>query len=439
MAMNRENSPKKANKADWDMKKYVVIASVTFITFCCCILFFFLIYRYHGFTQFFQKLMGVLQPIIIGFVVAYLINPVMIFLEKALNKFLMPRMKNEKKVKKLSRSIGVTGALLFLLLIIFLLLEMIIPQLIKSIQNMLVSLPSEINSFTIWVKTFLADQNELATTVENTLVSAANFLENFLQTQLLPQATTYIASITTGVISIAKLLFNFIIGLIVSVYILMTKETFVGQGKKVVYALFNPKTGNIIIRTVRKSNQIFGGFISGKILDSVIIGLLCYIVLVIMHMPYSLLVSVIVGVTNVIPFFGPYIGAIPSAILIILADPIMGIYFLIFILILQQIDGNIIGPKILGDSTGLNSFWVVFAILIGGGLFGILGMILGVPVFAVIYYIARQIIAYVLRKKNLPEHTADYITMDEMNEQTGVLKYADIHQGEQETEETPEE
>lgn len=423
MGNGKENQPEKANNSQWNLKKYIIVALVAFVTFCCCVLFFFLIYRNQEVAKSWQKLLGVLQPIIIGFVVAYLINPVMIVIEKGMNKLLLPKIKNEKKVKKISRSVGVAGALVFLLLIIFLLLEMIMPQLIRSVQNMLVTLPSEIASFTMWIQSFLADQNELAQTIENTLISAANFLENFLQTQLLPQATTYLASITTGVISIAKLLFNFIIGLIVSVYILMTKETFIGQGKKIVYAIFRPKTGNIIIKTARKSNQIFGGFISGKILDSAIIGLLCYIVLVIMHMPYSLLVSVIVGVTNVIPFFGPYIGAIPSAILIILADPIMGIYFLIFILILQQVDGNIIGPKILGDSTGLNSFWVVFAILIGGGLFGIIGMILGVPVFAVIYYIARQVITYILQRKKLPIETADYICMDELNAETGLLQY----------------
>ena len=161
-----------------------------------------------------------------------------------------------------------------------------------------------------------------------------------------------------------------------SVYLLIGKETFVGQGKKIVYAVLPSKYGNVVIHTMRITNQMFGGFVSGKILDSVIIGVICYVGLMILGMPYSLLVAVIVGVTNVIPFFGPFIGAVPSFILIALAEPVKGLYFLIFVLALQQVDGNIIGPKILGDSTGLSSFWVVFAILVGGGLFGFMGMLL---------------------------------------------------------------
>lgn len=154
-----------------------------------------------------------------------------------------------------------------------------------------------------------------------------------------------------------------------------------------------------MIHTVHKSNEIFGGFISGKIIDSLIIGILCFICLYFMKMPYALLVSVIVGVTNVIPFFGPYLGAVPSTILIMLANPLQGVYFIIFILILQQVDGNIIGPAILGESTGLSSFWVVFAILVGGGLFGIPGMIIGVPAFAVMFYVFRKVINHILRRK----------------------------------------
>lgn len=415
-------NPKK-DSPDWDLKKYIVIAIVTFVTFCCCILFFFIIYRYHGFTEYWQKMMGILQPIIIGFIVAYLINPIMVFLEKNLMKVLEPRMKSAKSARKTARSLGTAGALLFLLLIIFLLLDMMIPELIKSIQNMMVSLPAEVNSFTAWMKEVLAEDSELADMLGASLVNVTNFLENFFQDQLLPQVNTYLASITSGVISVVKVLFNFIIGLIIAVYMLMSKETFIGQGKKLVYAILPPKFGNRVVKMVRISNQMFGGFISGKILDSAIIGAICYIGLIIMRMPYSLLVAVIVGVTNVIPFFGPYVGAVPSVILIALAEPVKGLYFLIFILVLQQIDGNIIGPKILGSSTGLSSFWVVFAILVGGGIFGFMGMLLGVPTFAVIYYLLRELTAYILRRRKMPESTRDYIRMQDVDVKTGKLRY----------------
>lgn len=405
------------------LKKYIRIALVTFVTFCCCTLFFFVIYRYHGFAVYWQKLMKILQPIIIGFIVAYLINPVMVFIEKHLMLFFEPRMKSKKKAKKAARSIGTAGALLFLLLIIFLLLDMMIPELIKSVQNMMVSLPAEVNSFSAWINETLAEDSQLADMLGSSLVKVTNVLENFLQDHLLPQVNTYIASITSGVISAVKVLFNFIIGLIIAVYVLMSKESFIGQGKKLVYTIFPAKFGNHIVKMVRISNEMFGGFINGKILDSAIIGVICYIGLVIMRMPYSLLVAVIVGVTNVIPFFGPYVGAVPSVILIALADPIKGLYFLIFILVLQQIDGNIIGPKILGNSTGLSSFWVVFAILVGGGLFGFMGMLLGVPTFAVIYYLIREVTAWILRKRKLPENTVDYIRMQDVDPSTGKLRY----------------
>ena len=197
-------------------------------------------------------------------------------------------------------------------------------------------------------------------------------------------------NITTGAINVLSEVFNFLVGCIVSVYMLFGKETFAAQIKKMLYAGMQVERANMVLHITRKSNEIFGGFIIGKIIDSAIIGVLCFIGITILDMPYILLVSVIVGVTNVIPFFGPYIGAIPSTILIALADPLKGLYFLIFIIALQQLDGNVIGPKILGNSTGLSAFWVVFSILLGGGLFGFIGMIIGVPTFAVIYYIWKK-------------------------------------------------
>lgn len=414
--------------SDWNLKKYITIALITFATFCCCTLFFFFIYRYRGFTEYWQKMMGILQPFIFGFIVAYLINPIMVFLETHLKKILIPRMHSEKKAKKLARSIGTGGALIFFIMIIFLLLYMMIPELIESIRNMVRDLPAEMNAFARWSQKTFADDSELSTMLGTSLVSATAYVQQFLQEQILPLANTYIASITTGVVSGVKILFNFIIGLVVAVYILMSKETFIGQGKKVVYAVLPPKVGNWVVKTLRVSNKMYGGFISGKILDSVIIGILCYIGLLMLSMPYSLLVAVFVGITNVVPFFGPYVGAVPSFILIALADPIKGLYFLLFIVLLQQFDGNILGPKILGDSTGLSSFWVVFAILVGGGLFGFMGMLLGVPTFAVIYYVIREIVAYVLRRRKLPEETRDYIEMQDVDIKTKELRY------EQETE-----
>lgn len=367
--------------------------------------------------------MNILQPIIIGFIVAYLINPIMVFIERHVFPLLNARMKSERKAKRAARTIGTAGALLFFVLIILLLIGMMVPELLKSIRNMMQDLPAEVNAFTRWLNKVFDKDSELAEVLGTSLVSVTDFVQGFLQNQVLPQVNTYIATITSGVISMFKILFNFIIGLIIAVYVLMSKETFIGQSKKIVFAILPTKWGNKTVQMVRICNQMYGGFISGKILDSAIIGVICYIGLIILRMPYSLLVAVIVGVTNVVPFFGPYVGAVPSTILIALADPIKGLYFLIFILLLQQVDGNIIGPKILGESTGLSAFWVVFAILVGGGLFGFMGMLLGVPTFAVIYYIIREIVEYVLRKRKLPETTIEYIRMQDIDPKTGTARY----------------
>ena len=244
--------------------------------------------------------------------------------------------------------------------------------------------------------------NTIGTIVKNAIEEGTKVFQNWFRTDFMTQVNTIMSNVTVGIVGLVGEFVNFVLGLIVSVYVLFGKERFTSQAKKLTYAFLSTDHANMLLHLTKKSNEIFGGFIIGKIIDSAIIGVLCFIGLSILRMPYTLLVSVVVGVTNVIPFFGPYIGAIPSAILITLADPKMGLYFLIFILVLQQVDGNIIGPHILGDSTGLTPFWVLFSILVGGGLFGFVGMIMGVPTFAVIFYIIGMIAERRLEKKNLP-------------------------------------
>ena len=246
------------------------------------------------------------------------------------------------------------------------------------------------------------DDTALNAVLKTIVNEGTDMFQKWLRTDLLNIVNEWMSTLTVGVINVFSELFDLLIGVIVSIYVLFSKETFMRQSKKAVYAFLSPHNANLILHFTQKSNEIFGGFIIGKLIDSVIIGVLCFVGLSLLKMPYTLLVSVIVGATNVIPFFGPYIGAIPSAILILLEDPVKGIYFIIFILILQQIDGNLIGPKILGNSTGLTAFWVVFAILLGGGLFGFVGMLLGVPTFAVIYYIIQMLVNNRLEKKELP-------------------------------------
>ncbi len=417
--MDRERK----QETDEKLRQYTMIALAVFITFCCCILFFFIIYRYNGFTSFWKKLFGILQPIVIGLVLAYLLNPVMSTIETYVKKLLETRMKNQKKAARLSRGIGIAGAWLLVVGIFMLLIVAIVPAVSKSIQEMVTGFPDEVSNLVAWVEDFTKGDTEIAEFVRNLFEKISESLQDFMENDILPQAQKYLLSITSGVIYGVKFLMNVLVGVIVSVYVLSSKETFAGQAKKIVYAVFKPVRANVIIHTLRKSNQIFGGFITGKILDSAIIGVLAYIVLAIMQMPDTVLLAVIIGVTNVIPFFGPFIGAIPSFIIVVLQNPVQGLYFLIFILVLQQIDGNIIGPKILGNSTGLSSFWVVFAIMVFGGLWGFPGMLLGVPLMAVIYYIIQKCVRYFLRRRGLAEDTQSYVYMRRVDEKTNQLVY----------------
>lgn len=405
------------------MRQYLTVALLTFGTVCCCILFFFMVYRYHGFASFWRKLVWIVQPITIGVILAYLLNPVVRFIEAYVVKFLIPRVKNKRRAQKAGRGVGVAGALLFLAVILILLFSVIVPSVSRSIQNMITVFPSEINNLIEWIEEFSKGDSELAEMVSEGIETASTMFQTYVQTELLPQAKVYLASITNGVIYGVKLLTNVLVGVIVSVYVLMSKETFAGQAKKIIYAILKPERGNIVITTVRKSNEIFGGFISGKLLDSAIIGVLAYVVLAIMKMPDTMLLAVIIGVTNVIPFFGPFIGAVPSFIIVVLQNPVQGLYFLIFIFILQQIDGNIIGPKILGDSTGITPFWVVTSILIFGGLWGFPGMLLGVPVMAVLQYIVRNLLDYALKKRGLVSDTASYVELVRVDKNTNELVY----------------
>ena len=293
-------------------------------------------------------------------------------------------------------------------------------------RTLVETLPENVESLIYQIQHGKLGKSQIADIVSNYITIGAEKIEDWAKNYLMPEAQHYIAQITTGVISVVKGIFNFVIGIIVMAYVMTIKERLKGQSKKIIYAAFKPKVGNLIVEAVRKTNEIFGGFITGKIIDSAIVGVICYFGCLIMGIPDAVLIAVVVGVTNVIPVFGPFIGAVPSILLVVIQSPWHALYLLIFILVLQQVDGNIIGPKILGSSTGLSSFWVMFAILLGGGLFGFLGMLLGVPVVAVIYYIVDRIVNYKVSKNKLPTETEKYIDMIKVDEKTNTLTYPEI-------------
>lgn len=400
----------KKKKEEW--KKYSAKALLVFFVIAAAILFSFAIFNVKEIVQFLKVLVNVLQPVLIGIVIAYLLNPIVNFMERR-GTVTAQKLKWKKITPNQIRMISVAVTEILAIIVILGIGSMLMPELINSLGTFIGSLPGYINKIAELLELLTKNSDsQWVEFIENLLNDGSEEISSWINAGVLQNLENFLSYFTTSVIGIAKIALNIMIGVIISIYLLVSKQKFVGQGKKALYALFYERQANNILEVVRKSHSIFSGFISGKLIDSLIIGVLCFIGMSIMKMPYIPLVSVLIGVTNVIPFFGPYLGAIPSILLILLVSPGKGIMFLIFIIILQQLDGNIIGPKILGSSTGLSAFWVVFAILIGSGLFGIIGMIAGVPVFAVIYYLIKTGLEYSLRKKNLPTDTKEYENLD---------------------------
>lgn len=396
---------------DWGLTALAVIASSVLL--CFALLKFSVIATVVG------KIVTVLMPIIYGGVLAYLMLPVYNASERYVQHLFGKIIKNNDSRGRLAKSIATLVSLAVLFAIVIGLFSMLIPQIYESIIGFQDSLTEYINNLTLWIGKLLQDNEHLRESIMPYYNEAVMRFQNWIATDLVPNISLIFDRVSSGVISFVTVLKNILIGLIVMVYFLNIKDTLCAQSKKMVYGFLNVKAANRMIGEVRFAHKIFGGFITGKLLDSLIIGIMCFFSLKFLKMPYVLLISVIVGVTNVIPFFGPFIGAVPSAFLILLVDPMKCLYFLIFILVLQQFDGNILGPKILGDSTGLPSFWVLFSILLFGGLFGFVGMIIAVPLMAVIIHVYRQILDHFLAKKNLSQEENDYVKLDRIDEKSG--------------------
>ena len=385
------------------------------------VLFFFFIFRLDAILGFFSKISSILAPITFGAAIAYLINPLVTFTDKHLFSIFRRCHLPAKLAGFFAKAISITVCLGLLVAGVCLLFSMIVPELYSSILKLAGDFRGYVNIIYDFVNEHLENNPQILKYVEDVLNTITNFVNNWVNNELIIQVQNIMSKLSVGISWIVTLLTNVVVSLIVSVYLLVSKKRFLGQLKKLLYVLFKPEKANVALSIFRQVNKIFGGFISGKIIDSLIIGILCFIGVSILKMPYPLLISVIVGVTNVIPFFGPYIGAIPSAFLILLIDPSKFLIFIIFILVLQQIDGNIIGPTILGDSTGVSPFWIIVSILVGGGLFGFLGMLLGVPTFAVIYYLVKTFSEYHLKKKQLPTDSMLYCRIEKIDPETGAI------------------
>lgn len=408
--------PKFGGKGPSKLRQEFSRGMTAFLVVAASILFYFALLRLTNLSDVFAKIFNVLKPVVYGCAIAYLLNPIVKKADKYLLPVLETKIKKPESARRLSRGCGIFLSIIILFVLIVTLCNLLIPELYSSIRNLVFTLPGQLNDLVDQLNNVKLDDSTTGTLIKTAVEEGTDMLQTWLRQDLLTRANDIMSNLTVGVLSIISEIFNALIGIIISIYILFSKEMFSGQSKKAVYAVMKPRHANMLLHLTTKSNEIFGGFIIGKIIDSLIIGILCFIGLTLLNMPYVMLVSVIIGVTNVIPFFGPYIGAIPSAILIILADPMKGVYFIIFVLLLQQFDGNILGPKILGNSTGLSAFWVIVAILLGGGLFGFAGMVMGVPTFAVIYYIVQMILNNKLESKKLPADSKYYDIMSYVDE-----------------------
>ena len=377
-------------------KPYLYAMLAGFGAISLSIIFFFLIYRFQGFGDAISTLTDILMPFIYGGVIAYLLKPVCNWIEDFLHR-LFP-----EKMHRFANMLAVALTLLFGLLVVYALFMMIVPQVITSVTTLYYTARDNINRFVDWIseQEFIASNKELLNFIETSYDDLQTDLDTWIKSTLIPSAQSILSGAAVGVVNVVTFLKNVVIGLIVSVYLLASRKKFGQQGKLILYSVVKPHWADLILEEIAYADRMFGGFINGKILDSAIIGVLCYIACLIFKFPSALLVSVIIGVTNVIPFFGPFIGAIPATLLILIQNPIKALWFILFVLVLQQVDGNIIGPKILGNTTGLSSFWVLFAILLFGGLWGFVGMIIGVPLFAVIYDVIKKLVFHGLKRND---------------------------------------
>ena len=356
----------------------------------------------------------IIAPVISGAFIAYLVSPMCNAYEngayKLLNKF--HAFKTDDARRRLSATVGVAGSMITLVAAVALFFVMILPQVWTSIVSMVSSISVYTDNIVRLTRDLFAEYPELGASVTAFWESAETYVTNFFQQTILPNIDKWVTSLTGGVGRTLSFLYNLIIGVIVAIYMLSSRKQFAAQGTKILYAVLPVRHAGALLGYIRYADRVFGRFIGGTIVDSVFVGIISMIGLRLMNMPYAVLMSVIIGVTNIVPFFGAIAGGVICVFITLSVDPLKALYLGIFILLMQQIDGNIISPRILGESTGLSSFWVLFSILLFGGLWGVVGMVIGVPLFAVIYSMVNDWVNSRLKAKNLSTQTMNYRDVD---------------------------
>ena len=399
-------------------KTYLHWGLTAFGVVALSILFFFSLFKVGALVHFFQTLLGILMPFVYGLAMAYLLTPVFNWLHARFAPALQKHVKNPRRAARAAKFLSTTLSVLLALLLVAALLWMVLPQVISSIVGLVESnlLTNSIQNVTGWIGH--ASEQPAVRSCRTAGICRSRGSSHRMGKNGHAAPADEPDERAAG----HPDLFQECIHRHHHRHLCAQQQTAFCR-KKLLYGCLSTRRANIVLDNARFTHRVFGGFINGKLLDSLIIGILCFVGMTALRMPYAMLISVVVGVTNIIPFFGPFIGAIPSGLLILLIDPLKALYFVLFILALQQFDGNILGPKILGDSTGLSSFWVMFAILLAGGLFGFVGMVVGVPLFAVLYSILSGLVCHSLRRRGMPEETQAYYELDHVDERTHDILY----------------
>ena len=396
---------------------YVKWALTLFSVIAASILLYFFMLRFNDILSAIGKILYILKPLLYGIVIAFLLTQIFNHFDSRLTKLLAKKY-DITKSKSISKVLSIIISILILLLLIFFIFYILIPKTVISLLGVIESWPENMKNIETWIRDVLSSSPVLEEQILSAVNNSSNSIIEWISTGILPQMEKISSSVTTGLNDVYIFLKDFIIGIVFSIYIVANKNKFIAQLKKIIYTIFGIKYGNNIMEVGRYSNKIFNGFVKGKLITSLIIGLATYIGMIIFNLPYALLISVIVAVTNIIPFFGPFIGWIPSVILVLLESPIEALYFTLLCVFLQQIEGNVLEPKIVGNSTGISGFWVLFAIILFEGLFGLVGMIIGVPIFAIIYHFVVLYLNRYLNKKDIPTNTEDYVDLKYIDETT---------------------
>lgn len=387
------------------MKRYLKIGITGAAILASGILCAFVLFKMPVIISVLKGITEILKPFLYGVVFAYLLAPLCNKIEEKLFQ-IFPKAKT--KARRFICFIAIVISLCVAIAVIWLIIMMIIPQVWDSVMKIIQMVPQKLIVVNNWIEYMLENQPELQAYFEEFSSQAESNIDSLLNVDTIQKVQSIINSLSVQLFGVLGVVKNIFLGLLISAYLLGSRKLFGAQAGLILHGVFSDKWAKIIEEEIRYTDKMFNGFLVGKIIDSAIIGLLCFAGTSIMGFEAPAFISVIIGITNIIPFFGPFIGAIPCGLLLLLENPMHCLYFIIFIFVLQQLDGNVIGPKILGNTTGVSSFWVLFAILLFGGMWGVVGMVIGVPLFAVIYDIIRKLVYRGLRKHKRESMITDY-------------------------------